>query len=318
MKVRSVAPSSPSLTLGEVIESEGGSSSSVIVSVRDDGAVTPCEFAAEPDTVTLSSGSSVASPVAVIVTVPVLLVRPAAMVRVFSALSAKSPAPAVVPAAETVIVVSALEARFSEAVTVEELAAPLSVTEVRERASVAVGFASSSVIVRVTAAGAVTPCEFAAAPDTVTLRFGSSVSSSTAVIVTVPVLLVAPAAMVSVFSALREKSAASAPEPGAAETVISVSALDGRSSEAVTVVEFVAPLSGILGRDSARVTVGFASSSVMVPVPVAVPMVAFTAPLNSTATVSFGSSVVSPVSETVIVLLVSPAAKVRVPPLIAL
>ena len=269
MKARSVEPRSPSAALGEVMEREGGSSSSVIVSVRDDGAVTPCEFAAEPDTVTLSSGSSVASPVAVIVTVPVLLVRPAAMVRVFSALSAKSPAPAVVPAAETVIVVSALEARFSEAVTVEELAAPLSATEVRESASVAVGFASSSVIVRVTAAGAVTPCEFAAAPDTVTLWFGSSVSSSVAVIVTVPVLLVAPAAMVSVFSALREKSAASASAPAAAETVTSVSALDGRSSEAVTAVEFVAPLSGIVGRESASVTFGVASSFLIVPIAVA-------------------------------------------------
>ena len=97
-----------------------------------------------------------------------------------------------------------------------------------------------------------------------------------------------------------------------------VSALDGRFREAVTVVELVAPLSAMEGRDRARVTVGFASSSVIVPVPVAVPMVAFVAPLNSTATVSFGSLVVSPVTETVMVLPVSPAPKVRVPPVIAL
>ena len=177
-----------------------------------------------------------------------------------------------------------------------------------------VGGSSSSVIVRVTDDGAVTPCEFAAAPETVTLSSGSSVSSSAAVIVTVPVLLVPPAAMVSVFSALRAKSAASVSAPGTADTVIVVSALDGRFSEAVTVVEPVLPPSSMEDRDRASVTVGCASSSVIVPVPVAVPMVALAARLNTIATVSFGSLVVSPVIETVIVLRISPAAKVRVPP----
>ena len=179
------------------------------------------------------------------------------------------------------------------------------------------GGSSSSVIARVTDDGAVTPWVFAAAPETVTLLSGSSALLSEAVIVTVPVLLVAPAAMVSVLFALREKSDASVSVPAVAETVIVVSALDGRFREAVTVVELVAPLSAMEGRDRARVTVGFASSSVIVPVPVAVPMVALVALLNSTATVSFGSFVVSPVTETVMVSLVSPAPKVRVPPVIA-
>ena len=58
---------------------------------------------------------------------------------------------------------------------------------------------------------------------------------------------------------------------------------------------------------------GAPSSSLMVPVPVAVEITAFVAPLNSTSMVSLGSSVVSPLTETVIVWLVSPAAKVRVP-----
>ena len=79
----------------------------------------------------------------------------------------------------------------------------------------------------------------------------------------------------------------------------------------------VAPLSAMDVRDSASVTLGAASSSVMVPVPV--PAVADTAaldaPLSATRTVSFGSSVVSPVTDTEKVLPVSPAAKVSVPPL---
>ena len=56
-----------------------------------------------------------------------------------------------------------------------------------------------------------------------------------------------------------------------------------------------------------------ASSFRIVPVPVAVPIAAFTAPLSVTRTVSLASAVVSPVIETATVLPVSPAAKVRVP-----
>ena len=58
---------------------------------------------------------------------------------------------------------------------------------------------------------------------------------------------------------------------------------------------------------------GPSSSSVIVPVPVPVPIVAFTALLNSTTTVSSDSSVVSPVTDTVIVSRVSPAVKISVP-----
>ena len=66
-------------------------------------------------------------------------------------------------------------------------------------------------------------------------------------------------------------------------------------------------------RESASVTVGCASSSVIVPVPDAVPMVAFTAPLSDTTTVSSGSSIASPVTDALTVLAVSPGANVRVP-----
>ena len=58
---------------------------------------------------------------------------------------------------------------------------------------------------------------------------------------------------------------------------------------------------------------GPSSSSVIVPVPVLVAMVAFVALLNSTTTVSSCSSVVSPVTDTVISLLVSPGSKASVP-----
>ena len=64
-------------------------------------------------------------------------------------------------------------------------------------------------------------------------------------------------------------------------------------------------------------TVGGSSSSVIVPVPVAVPRVAFVGPLRVTATVSLSSSVASPVKATSKVWLVSPAAKVSVPAVMA-
>ena len=64
-------------------------------------------------------------------------------------------------------------------------------------------------------------------------------------------------------------------------------------------------------------TVGAPSSSVIVPVPVAVPIVAFPALLSVATTVSSASSSVSPVTDTSKVWLVVPAANVSVPPVIA-
>ena len=60
-------------------------------------------------------------------------------------------------------------------------------------------------------------------------------------------------------------------------------------------------------------TVGAPSSLVIVPVPVAVPSVAFVGSLNCTGIVSSASASVSPRTETVTVFVVSPAAKVSVP-----
>ena len=75
---------------------------------------------------------------------------------------------------------------------------------------------------------------------------------------------------------------------------------------------FVEPLSpsSTLGESSESTG---ASSFVIVPVPVAVPMAAFTARLSVTRTVSLASAAVSPRTETVMSPEVAPAAKVRVP-----
>ena len=59
------------------------------------------------------------------------------------------------------------------------------------------------------------------------------------------------------------------------------------------------------------------SSFVIVPVPVPVPIAALMPLLSATTTVSSGSSSVSPVTDTVISRVVVPAAKVRVPPVMA-
>ena len=66
-------------------------------------------------------------------------------------------------------------------------------------------------------------------------------------------------------------------------------------------------------------TIGTASSSAIVPVPLAAPLasLAFVGLLNVTTTVSSGSSSASPVTKTPSVRLVVPAAKVSVPPVSA-
>ena len=58
---------------------------------------------------------------------------------------------------------------------------------------------------------------------------------------------------------------------------------------------------------------GAALSLVMVPVPVAVPRTAFAGVLNVTLKASVGSTVVSPLTVTVIGRVLTPGAKVRVP-----
>ena len=81
--------------------------------------------------------------------------------------------------------------------------------------------------------------------------------------VTVPVLAVLPASIVSVLVAERVKSPATAPVPAAADTVRTTSrSLFPPLSVAVTVDELVAPLSLMEAGSSVSATVGVASSSV--------------------------------------------------------
>ena len=268
---------------------------------------------AAPETTTLfpitarSTTEATSSLTAVIVTVPVLVTSPAAMVNVIVLDVVKSSAAAFVPAAaDTAIVSVACDAWLSAAVTVVTLPAPLSLMRADDSTSLAVGAASSSVIVSVALGGFATPWPPDAVPDTVASPSGASTASSSAVIVTTPTLAVCPAAMVSAAFALSVTS----PE---ADTVIVVASLDAPLSLAVTVVTLPAPLSSMRADDSTSLAVGVASSSVIVPVPVAVPSVALFGLLSVTLTVSSGSSTSSPVTVTRTVLLVSPAAKVNVP-----
>ena len=177
---------------------------------------------------------------------------------------------------------------------------------------------SSSVRVSVTSAGAVTPRLLAAVADTVTVLSGASRLLSTPVRVTVPVLVVAPAATVSTLFALSVKSPSTAGATAAADTVTVVASLEARSRVAVTVL--MPPFSLIEAwlsdqRDRRRrVVVGNRAGA---------GKGGLTFPRTSrspgwtvrSTTVSSGSSTVSPVTETAIVLLVSFGAKVSVPPL---
>ena len=90
-------------------------------------------------------------------------------------------------------------------------------------------------IVRVTSSGADARLPAATVPDTVTRLSGASVVSFTDVIVTVPVLVVTLAAIVSVVVADSVKSPATAGDTASAETVIVVAVVAGRFSVAVTV-----------------------------------------------------------------------------------
>ena len=129
--------------------------------------------------------------------------------------------------------------------------------------SVTVGVLSSSVMVSVWSEGFETPPPLAVA-DTVTVLVAAETELSTAVIVTVPVLVVEPAAIVSVVFVDKLKSPDTAGLTAVAETVTVTAALDVPDSVAVTVLE--PPFSEIEDGLSTSVTVGVPSSSVMVSV----------------------------------------------------
>ena len=113
------------------------------------------------------------------------------------------------------------------------------------------------------------------------------------------------------------KSAATVLVPGVALMANSVALADVLFSFAVTVTELFVPLSSMLLRDNTNCTT-VPSLSRMVPVPDAVTSVALVGLLNVTLTVLVPSTALSSKILTSIVLVVSPAAKVRVPAVNAL
>ncbi len=161
--------------------------------------------------------------------------------------------------ADTVTVVATLDGWLSVAVTV--LLTPFSATDTCDRCSVTVGAASLSLIDSVTLEGAVTPWLLTADADTVTVLCGASTLLSTAVIVTDPVLSVAPAAIVKAVP-FSVKSAATAGDTAVADTVTVVATLDGWLSVAVTVL---LPLFSVIESGvRISVTAGATSSSMIV------------------------------------------------------
>ena len=117
---------------------------------------------------------------------------------------------------------------------------------------------SSSVIVTVWADGADTPLPPVTVAETVTVLSGASTVLSTAVIVTVSVLDVEPAAISSVVP-LCVTSAATAGESGVAVTVTVTASLDTALNVAVTVL--TPPFSAIEAGVSTSVTAGAVSDT---------------------------------------------------------
>ncbi len=118
---------------------------------------------------------------------------------------------------------------------------------------VAVG-SSSSVIVSVTSDGPVTSVAPTTVPDTVTSLSGASTVLSSALIVTLPVLVSSPSAIASVRFALSVKSPGAAGAIAAADTVTVSADADAESRLAVTVLTPL--LSPIEDGDSSSVTTG--------------------------------------------------------------
>ena len=123
---------------------------------------------------------------------------------------------------------------------------------------------SSSVIVSVTACGSATDAP-EAAPDTVTLAFAASTALSTAVSVTVPVLAVAPFAIVSVLFA---DTVTGDPFGTLTVTVTSCQVAADRLAVTVDTVSLAVELLSLIDVGvSTSSAVGVASSSVIVPLP---------------------------------------------------
>lgn len=284
--------------------------------------VRPVEAGTVAVTATVSFASSTSSSTGASSKVPAALSVSAGIVMVNGSTGVKSSCDAVPGPTETATSVASARATSSVAVTVTCRAdgeVSPSPTPVLSRLSVTVvAAASSSRIFRIRSSGSVTPTVLSAEPDTVTVLSGSFTALSFARIVTVPELAVSSAGIVRVtpvwakspVSALTVSSPLSLP-PGTDETVIVVAALDGWLSEAVTVVS--PPFSAISSADSARVTVGVASSSSMVTVMDDVVAAMFVRLEKVIAKVSSGSSVESFAMSIETVFEVTPGRNSRLP-----
>ena len=210
-------------------------------------APTPRRFTADPDASTRLSRPSTPLSTAVIVTVPVLIVRPAGTISTDPVCVKSAPAAYIPAAADTVSVVGALDGCESLALTTAD--PPFSEILAGDGTSVAVGGSSSSRKVSVTAGGARTSP--LAAARTVTRLSGASTGLFTAEIVTVPVLAVSPAAKVSAVSADRATSADATP----GDDTVSVNAETAPLSR-VAVTVATPPISQIDDGDRASAAFG--------------------------------------------------------------
>ena len=245
------------------------SSLSVMVSVCADGCVIARLLAANPVTSTVRSGWSISLSRAAIVTVPVLVVPPAAMVSVVP-LRVKSPITAgFTGAAETATVVAWLDGWSRVAVTV--LDPPSSEIEVGASTSVTTGVASlsASVTVRPPAGATVSP-DAVVVPLTRTVSSGSSVSSSTGARSKVAAALIVSAGIVTVRSGTSEKSVPATAVTPATVTVTAVASGRAASfSVAVTVTVRAGPVASsatVSGETDSVTVVDAVSSSAIVSV----------------------------------------------------
>ena len=227
-------------------------SSSVMVRILLEGPVILWTLAAVADTLTLlADASTVLLSTAVMVTVPLLVVAPAAMVRVVFMLRLKSELLVERRAtAETSTVVASLEAWFRVAVTV--LTPPSSLIEVLDSASVTVGVSSSSVI---STSASVTDRRPGAEPVMATVSSGSSVLSSVGIKRNVPVpdAWFAPIMMVNSVTSVKSVPETAVPEPTVTVTAVSLPRVPPFSRAVTVTVVAPAPSSTSSG-DTDRVT----------------------------------------------------------------
>ena len=183
--------------LSTSVTAGAASSSAIVTSAPVRGAtVSPDD---RPVTRTVSSGSSVESSTGASVKSAVPLFCPASIVRVKLSTAAKSERAAVpAPTASTTSVGSGRAAPSSSAVTVTVRDAPSWISGGDTDSVTALDGESLSVIRSVRSTGSPTPKALSVVAVTATRLFGAATSLSMAVIVTVPVLSVAPMGIVSV------------------------------------------------------------------------------------------------------------------------